>query len=93
MTTANTAATLSASMLTRASREMRTTTKQMALTLDGKVVSPNASKIEAMLKEARLDLGYNRPEAIRVERPEDTAPGTLMGRFRVKVPMIDGPRD
>ena len=51
--------------------------------------NPYAATIAAVIEEARREIGYNRPNFIRVEHPDKTAPGTLMGRVRMHVPEID----
>jgi hypothetical protein len=65
------------------------TTKAMALAPGQKPVSVNADRIAAMLLQAREDLGYDRPGFVRVDRPEDMAPGALMGRYRERVPSME----
>jgi hypothetical protein len=75
---------LNAGMLRRGGRPAMT--RPLALSEGVPLASPYASRIETMLKEARAEIGYDRPGFIRVEHPDDTVPGTLMGRFRVRVP-------
>lgn len=51
--------------------------------------NPYAETIAAVIEEARREIGYDRPNFIRVEHPDVTAPGSIMGRFRMHVPEID----
>lgn len=64
------------------------TTKRMALAPGQEPESAHAARIRRMLQEARDEMGYDRPGFVRVEHPDDMAPGTLMGRYRERVPDI-----
>ncbi len=82
---------LTASLLRTGSRPAPT--RRMALAPGQEPESAHAARIQRMLEEARAEMGYDRPGFVRVEHPDDMVPGTLMGRYRERVPDIRRDRD
>ncbi len=82
---------LSACMLRVGAR--KPLTKPMALAPGQAPVSANADRIQTLIAEAREEIGYHRPGFIRVEHPDQTVPGTRLGRYRERVPVLENHED